>query len=46
MLSTPEDLRKIGVDSQDESLQRRTTELNLISCDTVRAACFCMISFD
>ena len=34
MLSTPGELRKIGVDSQDESLQRRTRELNLISCDT------------
>ena len=37
MLSTPEDLGKIRVDSQDESLQRRTTELNLISCDTYKS---------
>ena len=30
MLPTPEDLHIFGVDSQDESLRRRTTELKLI----------------
>ena len=38
MLSTPEDLNIFGVDSHDESLRRRTKELNLISYNTVRAA--------